>query len=96
MLTQDGILGPQTGGKTYYPENYIGDQYVHNHVLRDVLSPGGAWGETITNTDSSNYTYKKYVTTLPESIKGVPLVFYNLNVVAFVSESDNNNILTGY
>lgn len=95
MLTQDGILGPQTGGTQFYPENYIGDQYVHNHVLRDVLSPGGAWGETLAETNSGSYIYKKYVTVLPETIKNVPLVFYNLSVVAFVSESDNNNILTG-
>jgi hypothetical protein len=96
MLTQDNILGPQTGGTQFYPENFIGNDYVHNHVLRDVITPGGAWGETISETSQGNYTYKKYVTLLPESIKNIPLLFYNLNVVAFVSESDNNNILTGY
>ena len=96
MLTQDNILGPQTGGTQFYPENFIGNDYVHNHVLRDVITPGGAWGETISETSQGNYTYKKYVTVLPESIKNIPLKFYNLNVVAFVSESDNNNILTGY
>ena len=95
MLTQDNILGPQTGGTTYYPENFVGDQYRHNHVLRDVLTPGGAWGETISETSKGSYIYKKYVTVLPEKIKNVPLTFFNLNVVAFVSESDNNNILTG-
>jgi len=95
MLTQDNILGPQTGGTTYYPENFVGDQYKHNHVLRDVLTPGGAWGETISETSKGSYIYKKYVTVLPEKIKNVPLTFFNLNVVAFVSESDNNNILTG-
>lgn len=95
MLTQDGILGPQSGGTQYYPENFIGDQYIHNHVLRDVITPGGAWGETITETNKGNYTYKKYVTSIPESIQNIPVIFYNLDVVAFISGSDNSNILSG-
>ena len=95
MLTQDGILGPQSGGTRYYPENFIGDQYIHNHVLRDVITPGGAWGETITETNKGNYTYKKYITSIPESIQNIPVIFYNLNVVAFISGSDNSNILSG-
>ena len=95
MLTQDGILGPQSGGTRYYPENFIGDQYIHNHVLRDVITPGGAWGETITETNKGNYTYKKYITSIPESIQNIPVIFYNLDVVAFISGSDNSNILSG-
>jgi hypothetical protein len=96
MLTQDNILGTQTGGETYNPDNYIGDQYIHNHVLRQMISTGGAWGEVIDTTTMGHYVYKKYVTTLPEDIKGIPVTFFNLNVVAFVTEGDNNNVLTGY
>ena len=95
MLTQDNILGPQTGGTRFNPDNYVGGNYIHNHVLRDVITEG-AWGETITETNEGDYTYKKYVTVLPENIKNIPLKFNYLNVVAFVSESDNNNILTGH
>ena len=95
MLTQDNILGPQTGGTTFYPENYVGDLYKHNHVLRMVLSPDGAWGETISTTTSGTLVTKQYVTTLPAAINGVPLTFYNLDVVAFVSEGTNNNIMSG-
>lgn len=95
MLTQDNILGYQLWGERDYPENMVGDQYKHNKVLRDVITPGGAWGETISETDKGDYTYKKYVTKLPESINNIPLIFYNLNVIAFVSGSDNSNILSG-
>ncbi len=94
VLTQDNILGKQTAGETYYPENYVGDKYIHDHVLREVITPS-VWGDVFTGTDSGTYIYKKYVTVLPESIRGVPLKFYDLDVVAFVSESNNSNILTG-
>lgn len=96
MLLQDNILGPQTGGKTFYPENYVGDDYIHNHVLRDVISDGGAWGEVINNTDSGALFYKKYVTKLPDDIKDIPLSFFNLEVLVFVSEGDNNNIMAAF
>lgn len=95
-LTQDFILGTQTGGTTYYPENFFNGEYKHNHVLRQMLTPGGAWGDTINSPSKGDYIYRKYVTTLPESIKGVPLTFYNLNVVAFVSEGNNTNIMTAH
>ena len=95
VLTQSNILGRQNGASQFYPENMIGDQYKHNNILRDFITPGGAWGEVITETDKGDYTYKKYVTVLPESINNVPLVFYNLDVVAFVSGSNNANILSG-
>mgnify|MGYP006076798271 FL=1 len=96
MLLQDDILGPQTGGTQFYPENFVGDDYIHNHVLRDVISGGGAWGEVIDTTTQGTYYYKKYVTTLPASIKNVPLKFFNLQVLAFVSEGDDNNIMAAH
>ena len=96
MLLQDDILGPQTGGTQFYPENFVGDDYIHNHVLRDVISGGGAWGEVIDTTTQGTYYYKKYITTLPASIKNVPLKFFNLQVLAFVSEGDDNNIMAAH
>lgn len=96
MLLQDNILGPQVGGTTFYPENYVGDKYIHNHVLRDVISSGGAWGEVIDTTTMGHYVYKKYVTVLPANITSIPLSFFNLEVLAFVSEGDNNNIMAAY
>lgn len=96
MLLQDNILGTQIGADRFFPENMIGDQYIHSHALRDVLSPEGAWGETIDTTTEGTYVYREYKTTLPESIGDIDLSFYNLNVVAFVSEGDNNNILSGH
>ena len=95
VLTQSNILGKQNGASQYYPENMVGDNYKHNNILRDFITPGGAWGEVISETDKGDYTYKKYVTTLPESINNVPVVFYNLSVVAFISGSNNANILSG-
>jgi hypothetical protein len=92
-LLQNGILGPQTG-MDKYPAKIVGTQYQHDHMLRMHLTPG-TWGEAITDITTGKFTKKTYNTVLPANINGVPLDIYNLEVVAFVSEA-NNNILSGH
>ncbi|MGB0851450.1 MAG: Omp28-related outer membrane protein, partial [Bacteroidia bacterium] len=88
MLLENNILGPQTGASKN-PDNIVGDLYKHNHVFRQMISPGGAFGETISSPVKGTYVYKKYETQIPSSLKGVPVTFFNLEVVAFVSEGNN-------
>ncbi|MDR3327769.1 MAG: Omp28-related outer membrane protein [Prevotellaceae bacterium] len=85
-LTQDNIVGWQSGG---------GNNYVHNGVARAVLSSGN-WGDVIPNivgTYSKSYTY-----TIPDSIMGIatsggqtqaniPCLPENMKVVAFVADA---------
>jgi len=92
MLLQNGVLGPQSDYGNYNPTNWINGKYVHNHVLRDVLSAN--FGDVIDTTTSGYYFYKKYTYTLPSSIVNVDLLFHRLKVVAFVAES-KANILSG-
>ena len=92
-LLQNGILGPQTG-MDKYPAKIVGTQYQHDHMLRMHLTPG-TWGEAITDITTGKFTKKTYNTVLPANVNGVPLDIYSLEVVAFVSEA-NNNILSGH
>ncbi|MBQ6269860.1 MAG: Omp28-related outer membrane protein, partial [Bacteroidetes bacterium] len=96
MLLQNEIIGKQDGGKNFNP-NYVTDNglYRHMHVLRKIISDGGVWGDTISNTKKGSYGYVSYTLLLPESIKNVPLDLTNLEVVAFISES-KGNIYTGH
>jgi hypothetical protein len=92
-LLQNGILGPQSG-MDKYPEKIVGTQYQHEHMLRMHLT-SGSWGETLTDITTGKYTKKTYNSVLPANINGIPLDIYSLEVVAFVSEA-NNNILSGH
>lgn len=93
-LTQDNILGTQTDYGNYNPTNWVDGKYKHNHVLRQLISSGN-FGEAIDTTTSGYYKYKKFVTTIPASYNSVEAVLYNMNVVAFVSESSTGgNILS--
>ncbi len=94
-LTEDDILGPQSDYGNYNPTNWVGGQYRHNHVLRQLITAGNM-GEMIDTTTSGYYMYKKFETTIPANYKGVPCALHKLNVVAFVTENANgNNILSG-
>lgn len=93
-LTQDNILGTQTDYGNYNPTNWVDGKYKHNHVLRQLITSGN-FGEAIDTTTSGYYKYKKFVTTIPASYNSVEAVLYNMNVVAFVSESSTGgNILS--
>jgi len=95
MLTQDNIIGKQTG-LSLNPLNCTPDGlYRHNHVLRKVLTSGGAFGEPIDTTTLGHFEYRKFVTDLPDSISRIYLDLRRLKVVAFVAES-KGNIYSGY
>lgn len=93
LLLQNDILGPQVGGVNNYPENMVGNDYLHQHALRMGLNNGDALGELIDTATMGHYVYRKYETTLPSTIGNVPLKLTDLEVVAFVSTSNNNNVL---
>ncbi|MBR3091345.1 MAG: Omp28-related outer membrane protein, partial [Bacteroidetes bacterium] len=95
MLLQNEIICYQAGWN-HNQENVINDTlYRHNHALRKIITPGGAWGDTITNTKKGSYECRKYKVTLPDSIKDVPLDLTNLEIIAFIAES-KANIYTGH
>lgn len=82
MLTESGIVDAQDdlefGGINY--------NYVHNHVLRDMLTP--ATGETLSNSVMTGQVLpKSYSVTLPAQ-----WVAENMEVIAFVSSDNANGI----
>ncbi len=86
MLTQDNILGSQAGANTY-PENIKDGKYIHNHVLRKIISNNGFKGDPVEQTEAGSYVYRKYEWNLPDKIQNIPVVIEDLNVVAHITSA---------
>ena len=86
-MLQDSILGSQSGGSTWNPTQMIGNQYVHMHVLRDMITP--IWGEAVSPTTQGTLITKTYEYTIPETIgnpNGVEVKIDHIFFLAWVSE----------
>jgi len=77
-LLQNNTLGPQTGGN-------MGNDYVHMHRLVHMVT--GQWGMTIPTTTSGTFVDETFTYTIPADYNGVPVELADLEVVAFVSET---------
>lgn len=86
VLTQDSLFGPQTGGGTYYPSNYVNGQYVHNHMLRHMIS--GQWGTSIPTTTKGSLFTQTYTYTLPADFNSVNLDPDNCHLAIYVTETN--------
>jgi hypothetical protein len=87
MLLQDNILGPQTGGSTWYPAMMVGSQYKHNHMLRDVITTG-ATGQAMGTATTLGTKFTKTVSyTIPKNYNSIPVISKNLHLVAFITET---------
>ena len=86
-MLQDSILGSQSGASTWNPGQMIGNQYVHMHVLRDVIT--STWGDAISPTTQGTLITKTYEYQIPMSIgnpNGVDVNLNNITFLAWVSE----------
>lgn len=90
LWTQDDIIGPQNGGGK-------GDQYVHEHMLRDYITP--VWGDTVSigQAKKGQYFTKDYVYDLPDSVGPARVKPEDVTVVAFVTtdKADVENVEGG-
>lgn len=87
-MLQDSILGSQSDYGNYNPTQWLNGQYVHMHILRDVITPS-AWGEAISPTTVGTLITKTYEYPIPEVIgspNGVDVVIDNIFFLAWVSE----------
>ena len=98
-MLQNNIMGPQSGGSTYYPEMWIGGQYKHNHMLRDLIT--GQWGIDIPTTTAGSFWTHTFEYNIPEyiayygSTANTPLVVLaDLEFLVFVAENQKT-ILSG-
>jgi len=90
-LLQSGIEGPQTGMSANPAQVLPNGNYVHNHMLRHLLT--GQWGESVTTAAGTVIT-RQYVYTIPADLNGVTYELGDLEVVAFLAEG-NQEIITG-
>ncbi|SMC84397.1 T9SS type A sorting domain-containing protein [Moheibacter sediminis] len=82
-LLQNNTTGPQTGGNQ-------GNNY--NHMRRLVHLITGQWGEEVTTTTTGSFVNKNYTYTIPESYNNIPAILSNLEIVVFMSESQQEII----
>ena len=86
-MLQDSILGSQTGATTWNPGQMIGNQYVHMHILRDVITP--TWGDAISPTTQGTLITRTYEYQIPATIgspNGVDVILDHIYFLAWVSE----------
>ena len=88
-LLQDSILGPQVG-MSANPDYVAGNQYIHMHALRHLLTD--QWGEDITTTTQGTFIDRTYSWEIPSSINEVILNPNQLNIIAFITESEQEII----
>ena len=100
-MLQDSILGSQSDYGNYNPTQWLNGQYVHMHILRDVIT-SSAWGEAISPTTQGTLITKTYEYQIPETIgspNGVDVVLDHIFFLAWVAERQQGNayrpILTG-
>lgn len=81
-ITENNIIKPQA-----MPDGApIDMNYVHNHVLRD--APNGTWGTPLTfNGNVAVFSLSDY------SLKDKGLVLENCDIIAFVYNKDNKEVL---
>ncbi|MCX6296368.1 MAG: Omp28-related outer membrane protein [Bacteroidetes bacterium] len=80
LLTQDSIIDWQ---------DYMGvnmSNYVHRHMLRDAITPSGAWGESLASgaIPSGTMHIKKFAYTIPDAYKSIPCVANHCHLIAFI------------
>ena len=100
-MLQDSILGSQADYGDYNPSQWVGNQYCHMHILRDVIS-ASAWGDPISPTTQGTLITRTYEYQIPEVIgspNGVDVDLNNIFFLAWVAERQQGNayrpILTG-
>ncbi len=94
-ILQNNVLGSQLGS-SYNPDQVVGNQYNHMHMLRHLIT--GQWGDTIYTTTAGTFVEKQYTYVIPEQLGKtgykIDAVLEDLTFVAFVAEG-RQEILTG-
>lgn len=90
VVLQSNIEGPQTG-MAANPAQVVNGKYIHNHMLREMLT--GQWGVQIPTTQSTVNSYQ-YTWNIPADINGVPVSLGDLEIAAFITETQQN-VVTG-
>ncbi|HEY0029593.1 MAG TPA: Omp28-related outer membrane protein [Bacteroidia bacterium] len=89
LLTQDSIVDWQDN------VGVITSTYVHRHMLRDAITPSGAWGESlVTGAITPSTTHiKKFAYTIPAAYKSIPCDINQCHIIAFIYKVGTREIL---
>lgn len=85
-LLQSSIVGTQDRGELNPDQTTEDGRYIHKHVLRDLLT--GLSGETISTTKKDCFVEKVFKETLPEQFNQTDMPLLDIQLLAFVSESE--------
>lgn len=94
-MLQDSILGSQADYGNYNPTQWLNGQYVHMHILRDVVSES-AWGDPISPTTAGTLITRTFEYQIPETIgspNGVDVVLDHIFFLAWVAQSQQGNAI---
>ena len=92
-VLQNNVEGPQSGAANFNPSAILANgNYNHQHMLRHLMT--GQWGEQLDTIAQGTLITRTYTWTLPNDINGVELDPTNLEVVAFISEG-NQEVISG-
>ncbi len=86
-MIQDSIIGAQSDYGNYNPGGWLNGQYVHMHVLRDIVT--SVWGDAISPTTQGTLITRTYQYQIPETVgtpNGVAVDLNNVHFLAWVSE----------
>lgn len=89
VMLQDSILGSQSDYGNYNPGQWVGSQYCHMHIFRDVVNSTSAWGDAISPTTAGTLITRTYTYEIPETIgspNGVEVDLDNIIFLAYVTE----------
>ena len=90
-LLQNNVEGTQTGAEDWNPGNILPNgNYNHQHALRHLLT--GQWGDVTTATTSGTTYTNTFTYTIPAAMAGVAYDIFNLEVVLFVAEGQQEII----
>ena len=78
----------QNNIQAYQGGSGIGDEYMHQHVLRDYITD--VFGDLIATNKKGEYFTATYTYELPEDYRGVVVVPEQLELIAFVTENESN------
>jgi hypothetical protein len=80
LLTQDSIVDWQDN------VGVITSSYLHRHMLRDAITPSGAWGESLVSGSIPVGTthIKKFAYTVPADYKSIPCDVNHCHLIAFI------------
>jgi hypothetical protein len=92
FILQDNIWGPQSNGKTFYPEKWNDSlgKYQHNHMLRELIL--GVDGENMGGISQGTTYQKTFTYNIPLKISNENMVLEDLYVLVFITEGEPSNI----